>query len=184
MKNLLTFEDFINEGSMSRTHVVFSINVETKDGVIFPDFRVTVLKGVDAEERAINLTQEHFGKDFLKVRSVDKAMNPKKYSIKESQEIVNEFLMEDGIKEMWPELLESEELNEKRITIDDKDGEIIYTALQLAYRNMTRNLRLSTDETKRLNKLMSEFGAVFSKNPNGDDASTDVDATAAKLNRR
>lgn len=84
MKSVPTFDEFINEGSMSRTHVVFSINVETKDGVIFPDFRVTVLKGVDAEERAINLTQEHFGKDFLKVRSVSKAMNPEKYSIKES----------------------------------------------------------------------------------------------------
>lgn len=77
-------------------------------------------------------------------------------------------------------------LNENKITIDDKDGEIIYTALQLAYRNMTRNLRLSTDEKKRLNKLMSEFEAAYSKSPNGDDidTSTPGDATAAQLDRR
>ncbi len=77
-------------------------------------------------------------------------------------------------------------LSESKVTIDDKDGQIIYVALTLGYNRMIKNMALTPEETDRLEKLMKDFGRAYS----GDNhlpssmASTGVDATANQLDRR
>ena len=67
-------DDMIDEVS-SRTHVVYSCNVELEDGTIKPDVRITVPKGDDAEQKVRDKIKSKFGKDS-KIRAIGKAMNP------------------------------------------------------------------------------------------------------------
>lgn len=72
-------------------------------------------------------------------------------------------------------------LSESNITIDDKDGQMIYVALTLSYDRIVKNMALTPEEKGRLKKLMTDFGAVYG----GDSTpSTGVDAMANQLDRR
>ena len=74
-------------------------------------------------------------------------------------------------------------LNESKVTIDDKDGQIIYVALTLGYKSMVKNMALTPEEKGRLEKLMTDFEAAYGGD--GDStSSTGVDATANQLDRR
>jgi len=74
-------------------------------------------------------------------------------------------------------------LNESKVTIDDKDGQIIYVALTLGYNRIVKNMALSSEEKSRLKKLMKDFEAAYGGD--GDStSSTGVDATANQLDRR
>jgi len=77
-------------------------------------------------------------------------------------------------------------LNESKVTIDDKDGQIIYVALTLGYKSMVKNMALTPEEKGRLEKLMTDFGRAYSGENHlpSSMASTGVDATANQLDRR
>jgi hypothetical protein len=74
-------------------------------------------------------------------------------------------------------------LNESKVTIDDKDGQILYVALTLGYNRIVKSMALSSEEKGRLDKLMKDFEAAYGGD--GDStSSTGVDATANQLDRR
>lgn len=75
-------------------------------------------------------------------------------------------------------------INESKVTIDDKDGEILLVALKLAHQTMTRNLSLSADQKQRLDKLMDDFSIAYGDGQPYTDTSSPVDAMAAQLDRR
>lgn len=64
-----------DEKISSRTHVVYSCNVELADGTIKPDVRISVPKGDNAEQQVRDKIESRFGKDS-KIRSIGKAQNP------------------------------------------------------------------------------------------------------------
>jgi len=66
-------DDTIDEVS-SRTHVVYSCNVELEDGTIKPGVRITVEKGADAEQKVREKIAARFKNS--KIRAIGKAMNP------------------------------------------------------------------------------------------------------------
>jgi hypothetical protein len=68
------FNEAIDEVS-SRTHVVYSCNVELADGTIKPGVRISVPKGDNAEQQVRDKIQDRFGKDS-KIRAIAKAQNP------------------------------------------------------------------------------------------------------------
>lgn len=73
-------------GKMAKTHVVYAINVQLKDGSYASPLRVAVNKGADAEARAKMLAKKHIGKDFKSITAIGKALNPEKHTIKEDIE--------------------------------------------------------------------------------------------------
>lgn len=76
-------------------------------------------------------------------------------------------------------------LNESKVTIDDKDGQIIYVALTLGYNRMVKMMALTSEEKDRLEKLMTDFGRAYSgENHLPSSTSTGVDAMANQLDRR
>jgi hypothetical protein len=66
-------DDTLDEVS-SRTHVVYSCNVELEDGTIKPGVRITVEKGNDAEQKVREKIADRFKNS--KIRAISKAMNP------------------------------------------------------------------------------------------------------------
>lgn len=83
-----------DKGKTARTHVVYTANVEYKDdsgrSVLYPSFRATVKKGEDAEQRAIEVIKKHFGDSFSEIKTISKALNPEKFTSKETSEKVQE----------------------------------------------------------------------------------------------
>ena len=74
-------------------------------------------------------------------------------------------------------------LNESKVTIDDKDGQILYVALTLGYNRIVKSMALSSEEKGRLDKLMKDFEAAYGGDRDST-SSTGVDATANQLDRR
>ncbi len=63
-----------NDKISSRTHVVYSCNVELEDGTIKPGVRITVPNGANAEQEVRDKIKSRFKNS--KIRSIGKAMNP------------------------------------------------------------------------------------------------------------
>jgi hypothetical protein len=72
-------------------------------------------------------------------------------------------------------------LNE--INFDDKDGEILNIALQLAAKDM-KKFRMSADEKKRLERLLKYFDLKYGDGRPYTDTSSSVDGMASQLDRR
>ena len=90
----------IEEASDSKTHVVYTCNVELEDGTIKPDVRISVEKGDDAESKVRAKLEDRFGKD-CKVRKMNKAQNPHKNDNETNEEAKPDYidLDKDGDKE-------------------------------------------------------------------------------------
>ena len=74
-------------------------------------------------------------------------------------------------------------LNEINANFDDKDGEILNIALQLAAKDM-KKFRMSADEKKRLERLLKYFDLKYGDGRPYTDTSSPVDGMASQLDRR
>jgi hypothetical protein len=80
-------------------------------------------------------------------------------------------------------------VSENKITIDDKDGEFIYTILLLNYNDMKRYIKYSKytnkeEKNQQLLNLMKKFSAAYGDGEPFSDTSSPVDAMSSDLDRR
>ena len=78
---------------------------------------------------------------------------------------------------------EFESIVEGNLAIDDKDGEILNIALQLAAGQL-KKFRMSSDEKKRLERLLNDFNIAYGDGRPYTDTSSPVDGLAKQLDRR
>ena len=87
-KNPKLVKESVNEGKadggkMAKTHVVYAMSIEQKDGSYLGSYRVTVKKGPDAEDRAKELAKKDLGKNLKAIKSISKALNPELHDVTE-----------------------------------------------------------------------------------------------------